>query len=36
MDKPHSKHTHIFAVVRYDLQIDSDHPGNSVAVVKVL
>jgi hypothetical protein len=36
MDTPHSKHKHLFAVVRYDLPVDSEHPENSIAVVKVL
>lgn len=34
-EKKHSKYQHVYAVVRVDHPIDLDHPGNSIAVVKV-
>jgi hypothetical protein len=36
MDKPHSKHPHVYAIVRFDLPVDQGDPKNSVSVVKVL
>jgi hypothetical protein len=36
MDKPHSRHEHVYALVRFDLPVNQTTPENSVAVVKVL
>ena len=33
--KAHSRHHHVFAVVRFDLPISSTEPNQSVSVVKV-
>ena len=35
MEKPHSKYLHGYAVVRVDLPINLEHPGDCIAVVKV-
>ena len=35
MDSPHSRHRHLFAIVRFDLPIDAENAVNSVSVVKV-
>jgi hypothetical protein len=35
LDNPHSKFAHVYAVIRVDLPFDGNHPGNSIAVVKV-
>ena len=34
-DLPHSKFLHLYALVRFDLPINSENPENSVTVVKV-
>jgi hypothetical protein len=35
-DAPHSKHPHVYPIVRIDTPIDQANPANSVTVVKVL
>jgi hypothetical protein len=35
MDSPHSRYPHVFAVVRFDLQIDAHNACDSISVVKV-
>jgi hypothetical protein len=35
VDKPHSKFPHVYAVVRIDVPLDDDNPGNGISVVKV-
>ncbi len=35
-DKPHSRHDHVYALVRIELPVDPLAPENSLAVVKVL
>jgi len=35
MEKPNSKWRHVYAVVRFDLPLDSEHPQDRVSVVKV-
>ena len=33
-ETPHSKFTHLYAVVRIDFPVDCEHPENSFAIVK--
>ncbi len=32
---PHSRFQHVYAIVRINIPVDQENPGNSVAVVKV-
>ena len=36
IDKPHSRHLHLYAILRFDFPIDQEHPENTTAVVKIL
>ena len=35
-NKPHSKFSHVYALVRIDAPLSADSPENSISVVKVL
>jgi hypothetical protein len=36
VDKPNARFKHLYAIVRIDFPVNSDHPESSVMVVKVL
>ena len=36
MEKKNSKWSHVYAIVRFDLPLDTTNPENSITVVKVL
>jgi hypothetical protein len=35
MDKPHSRFTHLYALIRYDVPLDSENLHSSVSVIKI-
>ena len=35
-DRPHSKHAHVYPIVRIDTPFDEEYPTNTASVVKVL
>jgi len=35
MNKTHSKHMHVYAVVSFDFPVNPEHPENTTSIVKV-
>jgi hypothetical protein len=35
INKPHTKHPHVYAIVRVDHPVDEEYPTNCITVVKV-